>query len=41
MEKEGLEANVVVYNSALDACAKSGKAKDAAKIIKTMTEAGA
>lgn len=35
-----MEANTVVYNSALDACGRAGKPKVAAKLLRKMGEAG-
>lgn len=40
MQEAGLEANTVVYNSALDACGRAGKPKVAAKLLRKMSEAG-
>ena len=40
MQAAGLEANTVVYNSALDACGRAGKPKVAAKLLRKMSESG-
>lgn len=40
MKEVGVEANTVVYNSALDACGRAGKPKVAAKLLRKMGEAG-
>lgn len=40
MKEAGVEANTVVYNSALDACGRAGKPKVAAKLLRKMGEAG-
>lgn len=40
MESAGINANVVVYNSALDACGKAGNPEAAAKVLRRMTETG-
>lgn len=40
MQEAGVEANTVVYNSALDACGRAGKPKVAAKLLRKMEEAG-
>lgn len=40
MQADGVETNTVVYNSALDACGRSGKPKVAAKLLRKMIESG-
>ncbi len=40
MTEAGVEANTVVYNSALDACGRAGKPKVAAKLLRKMEDAG-
>lgn len=40
MQAAGLEANVVVYNSVLDACARAGDHKRAKQLLEVMGESG-
>lgn len=40
MKNAELEANVVVYNSALDACSRAGKPKVAKQLMDMMKDSG-
>ncbi|CAM9589125.1 unnamed protein product, partial [Sphacelaria rigidula] len=40
MQAAGLEANVVVYNTVLDACARAGNPRMAKQLIQEMAESG-